>query len=114
MSITKILSDYSANLKLSDLPPDVVTRTRFLLLDLVGNIIRARYDAESTPAMLAAMMAARVGDGLPDDLLMAEMHAVEHADGQADLAAGLGQFAGGGCDFHRWDGVTRRVRRRLV
>ena len=30
---------------------------------------------------------ARVGDGLPDDLLMAEMHAVKHADGQADLAA---------------------------
>jgi hypothetical protein len=30
---------------------------------------------------------ARVGDGLPDDLLVAEMHAVENADGQADLAA---------------------------
>ena len=63
MSITKILSDYSANLKLSDLPPDVVTRTRFLLLDLVGNIIRARYDAESTPAMLAAVRALGLGQG---------------------------------------------------
>ena len=30
---------------------------------------------------------AGVGDGLPDDLLMAEMHAVKDADGQADLAA---------------------------
>ena len=28
-----------------------------------------------------------IGDGLPDDLLMAEMHAVEEPDGQADLAA---------------------------
>ncbi len=31
----------------------------------------------------------RVGDGLPDDLLVAEMHAVKHADGQADLAAAV-------------------------
>ena len=37
---------------------------------------------------------ARVGDGLPDDLLVAEMHAVENADGQADLAAaGASSFA---------------------
>ena len=63
MSITKILSDYSANLKLADLPAEVVTRTRFLLLDLVGNIIRGRYDAESTPAMLAAVRALGLGHG---------------------------------------------------
>ena len=30
---------------------------------------------------------ARIGDGLPDDLLVAQMHAVEETDGQADLAA---------------------------
>src|SRR6185503_5812212 len=36
-----------------------------------------------------------VGDGLADDLLMAEMHAVEEADGEADLfTAGL-QLGGG-------------------
>ena len=33
------------------------------------------------------LVLARVGDGLPDDLLMAEMHAVEETDGQADFAA---------------------------
>ena len=32
---------------------------------------------------------ARIGDGLADDLLMAEMHAVKEADGQADLAAAV-------------------------
>ena len=37
---------------------------------------------------------ARVGDGLPDDLLVAEMHAVENADGQADLAAAVPVLGG--------------------
>ncbi len=40
-------------------------------------------------------MLPRIGDGLPDDLLMAEMHAVKHADGQADLAAAVAQLVGG-------------------
>ena len=35
----------------------MVTRARFLVLDLVGNIVRARHDAESTPALLAAVRA---------------------------------------------------------
>ena len=63
MSITKILSDYSANIQLDALPPEVVTRTRFLLLDLVGNIIRARYDAESTASLLAAAKALGLAGG---------------------------------------------------
>ena len=54
MSITQTLAAYSASIRLSDLPPEVVTRARFLLLDLVGNIVRARHDSESTPALLSA------------------------------------------------------------
>jgi len=42
----------------------------------------------------------RVGDGLADDLLMAEMNAVENADGHADLAAAGLQFFGGMDDLH--------------
>jgi len=42
----------------------------------------------------------RVGDGLPDNLLVAKMHAVKHADGQADLPAGGSQFVCGSDDFH--------------
>src|SRR5258708_37994758 len=41
-----------------------------------------------------------VGDGLPDDLLMAEMHAVEHADGQADFPSASSQFGCGVDEFH--------------
>ena len=63
MTITKILSDYSATIKLADLPETVVTRARFLLLDLVGNIIRGRYDAESTPPLLGAVRALGLAGG---------------------------------------------------
>ena len=52
--LTRILADFSAGLRLATLPAEVVTRTRFLVLDLVGNMVRARHDAESTPALLAA------------------------------------------------------------
>jgi hypothetical protein len=41
-----------------------------------------------------------VGDGLPDDLLMPEVHAVKEADGQADLASGWLQFVRGVDDAH--------------
>ena len=34
-----------------------------------------------------SVVLAGVGDGLPDDLLMPEMHAVKDADGEADFAA---------------------------
>ena len=48
-----------------------------------------------------AVVLAGVGDGLPDDLLMAEMDAVKDADGQADLAAVWPQFVGGVDEFHQ-------------
>jgi len=57
MTVTATLSEYSANIRLDALPATVVERARFLLLDLVGNIVRARHDAESTPALLAAARA---------------------------------------------------------
>ena len=34
-----------------------------------------------------AILLARVNDGLPDDLLVAKMHAVENADGKTDFAS---------------------------
>lgn len=61
MSVTTTLSSYSAGIRLADLPPEVVERARFLVLDLVGNIVRARHDAESTPALLAAAKALGFG-----------------------------------------------------
>ncbi len=63
MSVTQILSDYSAGITLAALPPEVVVRARFLLLDLVGNIVRARHDAESTQPMINAALALGHGPG---------------------------------------------------
>jgi 2-methylcitrate dehydratase PrpD len=53
--VTQALSQFAAAIATDRLPPDVVQRARFLLLDLVGNIVRARHDAESTPALLSAV-----------------------------------------------------------
>ncbi len=56
-SVTRDLAGFSADLKAPCLPEAVRARTRFLVLDLAGNILRARQVAESTPALLAAASA---------------------------------------------------------
>ncbi len=63
MGITAELAGFAADIRLERLPPDVVKRARFLVLDLVGNIVRARHDAESTPSMLAAVRALGLAAG---------------------------------------------------
>jgi 2-methylcitrate dehydratase PrpD len=63
MGITAELSAFSADISIAGLPPDVVERARFLVLDLVGNIVRARHDAESTASMLAAVRALGLAAG---------------------------------------------------
>jgi len=63
MGITTDLARYCAGLKLADLDSEIVVRARFLLLDLVGNIVRARHDSESTPALLAATRALGLAAG---------------------------------------------------
>lgn len=57
MRITQELAAFAAGLRPEALPPEVAARTRALVLDLVGNIVRARHEAESTPALLAAVKA---------------------------------------------------------
>jgi 2-methylcitrate dehydratase PrpD len=63
MSVTRTLSSYSAGIRLDALPAEVVQRARFLVLDLVGNIVRARHDAESTPALLGGVRALGMAGG---------------------------------------------------
>lgn len=63
MHITQDLSSFTAGIRLDRLPPDLVARARLLVLDLAGNIIRARHDAESTPPLLAAARALGVAAG---------------------------------------------------
>jgi 2-methylcitrate dehydratase PrpD len=63
MGVTATLSAFTAGLRIDALPAEVVNRTRFLVLDLVGNIVRARHDAESTAAFLAATRAMGMASG---------------------------------------------------
>jgi 2-methylcitrate dehydratase PrpD len=63
MGVTAELSAFCANIRLDKLPPDVVNRARFLVLDLVGNIVRARHDAESTDSFVATVRAMGMANG---------------------------------------------------
>jgi 2-methylcitrate dehydratase PrpD len=49
------LAEFAVNLGYEDLPSDVIERTKLLILDIAGNMVRARNDAESTPAMVRAI-----------------------------------------------------------
>lgn len=53
--ISRRLAEFAVNLAYEDLPADVVERTKLLILDTAGIMVRARNDAESTPAMVRAI-----------------------------------------------------------
>ncbi|MHA1165559.1 MAG: MmgE/PrpD family protein [Alphaproteobacteria bacterium] len=55
MGITKQLASFAAHLRYEDLPPEIAERAKRLILDITGNIIRARNDAESTPSLISAV-----------------------------------------------------------
>ena len=63
MGVTSQLSEFCATIRLPALPPEVVTRARFLVLDLIGNIVRARHDAESTASFLSTVRALGMATG---------------------------------------------------
>lgn len=55
MGITKKLASFVADLRYEDLPPEIAERAKRLILDVTGNIIRARNDAESTPSLISSV-----------------------------------------------------------
>lgn len=57
MTITTELAEFTATLQASDLSGALTERAKVLVLDCMGNAIRARYDSESTEALLAAIRA---------------------------------------------------------
>lgn len=56
-AVTTELSAWCAGITPASLPDPVRRRAAALTLDLVGNMVRARHDAESTPALIAAARA---------------------------------------------------------
>src|SRR4026207_400744 len=54
---TATLAAYVADLKFTDIPPEVLERAKVLTLDFLGGTIRARRDAESTASLLGMLEA---------------------------------------------------------
>jgi 2-methylcitrate dehydratase PrpD len=61
--ITNTLARYVAELEFSDLPPEVPERARHLTIDLIGSIVRAGKEADSTPSLTG--MLRRLGMDAP-------------------------------------------------
>ena len=63
MNITETLSAFGSTLELDHIPAGVTERACLLIADSVGVAIRARKEAESTPALLAAVEQMGMADG---------------------------------------------------
>jgi 2-methylcitrate dehydratase PrpD len=63
MDVTRQLAAFAAGLRYADVPHEVAERTKRLILDITGIIIRARHDAESTPSLIAAVEMLGLADG---------------------------------------------------
>ncbi|HEX6142173.1 MAG TPA: MmgE/PrpD family protein [Geminicoccaceae bacterium] len=62
-AITQRLAAFAAGLRLEDVPEEVRERAKLLIVDTVGIAVRARSDAESTPAMIEALEALGLAAG---------------------------------------------------
>ena len=63
VAVTRIFAEYSATIQYGALPEAVQERTRFLLLDLLGNMLRGRHDAESSASLIRAAKAMGLSAG---------------------------------------------------
>ncbi|MGH8696751.1 MAG: MmgE/PrpD family protein, partial [Burkholderiales bacterium] len=62
-AITRELADFVARTSYDALPAEVRERAKWLVTDMVGIALRARHEAESTPALLAAVERLGLGQG---------------------------------------------------
>ena len=62
-NMTEKFAEFCQKLMYEDLPPEVIKRTKLLILDTVGIIIRARHDAESTSSLVSAINKLEMSNG---------------------------------------------------
>ena len=62
-NMTEKFANFCEELRYEDLPYDVIKRTKLLILDTVGIIIRARHDAESTSSLVSAIERLEMSNG---------------------------------------------------
>ena len=122
---TATLAAYVADLKFTDIPPEVLERAKVLTLDFLGSAIRARRDAESTPSLLK-MLEALALDGKGESTVFGDTktwtpavaallngalgHSLDFDDTHAEFLAASERAGGAGRVCGRRDG--RRVRSR--
>ena len=53
--VTRALAEFAAGLRYDDIPPEMVARTKHLILDISGIMVRARHDTDSTAPMVRAV-----------------------------------------------------------
>ena len=61
--VTEKLAAFANDLKYEDLPAEVIERTKLLLLDITGIMVRARHDAESTASLIQAVKRLELAGG---------------------------------------------------
>jgi 2-methylcitrate dehydratase PrpD len=71
-AITRALAGFVAGISADALPAEVRTRAKWLVMDSVGIALRARHEAESTPALLAAVE--RLGLARGDAAVIGDAH----------------------------------------
>ena len=62
-NMTEKFAEFCEQLRYEDLSHDVIKRTKLLILDTVGIIIRARHDAESTSSLVSAIEKLEMSNG---------------------------------------------------
>ena len=62
-NMTEKFAEFCEQLKYEDLSSEVIKRTKLLILDTVGIIIRARHDAESTSSLVSAINKLEMNNG---------------------------------------------------
>jgi len=61
--VTEKLATFTCDLEFQDLPAAVIERTKVLLLDITGIMVRARHDAESTASLIQAVSRLELNGG---------------------------------------------------
>ena len=62
-NMTEKFAEFCTEIRYENLSSDVIKRTKLLILDTVGIIIRARHDAESTASLVAAIDRLEMSNG---------------------------------------------------
>ena len=62
-AITRRIAEFAAAISLDSVPPEAIERTQMFVMDNVGIMLRAKHDAESTPALIKGAMALGLDGG---------------------------------------------------